>query len=357
MPLFLVDVNRPSLFGQATATIDDATMARFHTHIYEGCEFGCAYCAGWGTSNRPLNESVRLMPNIAERAATELQTLGPDDVVGIVAESDPYQPAEQRFRRTRAVLTVLAQHAQPVVVMTKSPTVLEDVELLRHIHDRRFAMVVVTLVSHVPDLQNKFEDKVASYAERLTLITALKRQGLPVGVALMPLVPYINDTDYALGIVLQQVAAAGADFVYWDFLEMPNIRHRNRMNDVMVRVGNYPISYLRELYVDGPTIDERYRRERDAAVYRLCDDARISVRLPYEMYRGRFGAAYSVAHLIAQQASRDRLQGRDVLARQGSALAAEVLAGGWPIERLKNHPAYPLFRDSVSTETTKNRVV
>lgn len=357
MPLFLVDVNRPSLFGKLSPAIDDSTMARLHTHIYDGCEFGCAYCAGWGTHARPLNESVRLMPNIAERAAAELAALGADDVIGLVADSDPYQPGEQRYRRTRSVLTVLAEQTHPVVVMTKSPTVLEDVELLQHIHARRFAMVIVTLVTHVPDLQNKFEDKVASFAQRLALIAALKKHGLPVGVALMPLVPYINDTDYALRLVLQQIAAAGADFVYWDFLQIPNIRHRNRMNDVMTRVGNYPVSYLRELYTDGPDIDPRYRSERNAAVYVLAEDARLSVRLPYELYKGRFGAAYTVSHLIAQQASRDTLQGRGVLAQQGSALAEAVRHGEWPLERLKNHPAYPLFRDLVPAGPGKSGVV
>lgn len=357
MPLFLVDVNRPSLFGSPLPTIDDATMARVHTHIYDGCEFGCAYCAGWGTNARPLNESIRMMPHIAERAKAELSQFGPDDVIGLVAESDPYQPAEQRFRRTRSVLTVMAETPHPVVIMTKSPTVLEDVELLQHIHERRFAMVVVTLVSHTPDIQHKLEDKVASSTQRLALVSALKKHGIPVGVALMPLIPYINDTDYALRLVLQQIAAAGADFVYWDYLRMPNMRHRNRMNDEMIRVGNYPISYLRELYTDGPEIDQRYRRERNAAIFQHCDDARMAVRLPYALFRGRFGAAFTVSQIIAQQASRDTLQGRDVLAQQGNALAEAVRRGEWPQERLKNHPAYALFRDVAGSQPTGSGVV
>ena len=121
------------------------------------------------------------------------------------------------------------------------------------------------------------------------------------------------------------------------------------MNDVMVRVGNYPISYLRELYRDGATIDSRYRSERNAAVLRICDDHRLPVRLPYPLFRGRFGPSYTVAQIIAQQSSRDELQGRDVLATQGTQLAEAVRAGEWPIEQLKSHPTYVLFRELVPT--------
>jgi len=357
MPIFLVDVNRPSLFGSPLAAIDDTTMSRYHTAIYDGCEYGCAYCEGWGLLARPLNESVRMMPNIALHATQELALMQPDDVVGLVAESDAYQPAEQRFRRTRSVLTILAAQQRPVVIMTKSPHVLEDIDLLRQIHLQRFAMVIVSVVSHTPDLQSKFEDKVASYAARLAAVTALKKQGIPVGVALMPLVPYINDTDYALTQVIQQVAAAGADFIYWDYLRMPNQRHRNRMNDLMIRVGNYPISYLRELYRDGEAIDARYRAERDAIVMRICDDNRISIRLPYALFRGKFGAAYTISHIIAHQSSRDALQGRDVLAAQGNALAEEVRRGEWPIGRLQSHPTYALFRELMPSSNAGSPVL
>jgi DNA repair photolyase len=357
MPIFLVDVNRPSLFGPPLASIDDATMARYHAAVYDGCEFGCAYCEGWGLVARPLNESVRMMANMTEHAAQELALMQPDDVIGLVSDSDAYQPAEQRFRRTRLVLRALADKPHPVVIMTKSPTVQEDIELLAEIHAKRFAMVIVTVVSHTPDIQHKFEDKAASFAQRMATVSALKKRGIPVGVALMPLVPYINDTDYALTQVIQHVAAAGADFVYWDYLRMPNVRHRNRMNDVMIRVGNYPISYLRELYREGTTIDPRYRSERDAAVLRICDDHRVSVRLPYPLFRGRFGASYTVSHIIAHQSSRDALQGRHVLAAQGIALAEAVRDGEWPIERLKNHPTYALFRELVPSSNTGSPVL
>ena len=357
MPIFLVDVNRSSVFGRPLQTIDDATMSRYHAAIYDGCEFGCAYCEGWGLVPRPLNESVRLMPQIAQHAQAEVAVMHRDDVIGLVADSDAYQPAEQRYRRTRSVLTVLAERPHPVVIMTKSPFVLDDIELLQQIHAARFAMVIVSIVSHTPDIQHKFEDKVASFAQRLGLVTALKNAGIPVGVALMPLVPYINDTDYALTQVIQQVAAAGADFLYWDFLRMPNLRHRNRMNDVMVRVGNYPISYLRELYRDGATIDSRYRSERNAAVLRICDDHRVPVRLPYPLFRGRFGPSYTVAQIIAQQSSRDVLQGRNVLAEQGRLLAEAVRAGEWPIEKLKSHPTYALFRELVPTSGAGSAVL
>ena len=130
MPLFVVDVNRTQLFGAPLPRIDAHTLASYASHIYEGCEYGCNYCDGWGRHLRPYNEQIRLMPDIAHAASAELATIDRRAVIGLTAESDAYQPAEQQYRRTRSVLRVLAEHGQPTVIMTKSPHVLDDIELL-----------------------------------------------------------------------------------------------------------------------------------------------------------------------------------------------------------------------------------
>ena len=99
------------------------------------------------------------MPDIAPAASAELATINRRAVIGLTAESDAYQPAEQHYRRTRSVLRVLAAHGQPTVIMTKSPHVVDDIELLTEIHQRSLALVMVTVMSHVVDVQNKLEDK------------------------------------------------------------------------------------------------------------------------------------------------------------------------------------------------------
>ncbi|MBM4412671.1 MAG: radical SAM protein [Chloroflexi bacterium] len=347
MPVYLIDQHRASVFGTPISHIDDITLARYHAAIYDGCEFGCDYCTGWSKSMRSLTESVRMMPNIAIRAKEELAVMHRDDVIGLTADSDPYQPAEPTYRRTHHVLQMCVEAQHPVVIMTKSPLVLQDIDLIQQLHHDRFAMVIVTIISHNVDVQSRFEHKSPSTVERLALVRELKKYDIPVGVALQPLIPYVNDTDYALKRLLQMIRDAGADFVYWDYLTIVNSRHYQRINESLVWMGNYPPSYLRDLYGTDNVINRAYRQERNQMLLQLCDSFQLPIRLPFSYFAQRFPVARAVAYLLAQHASRDELMGRDVLATQGRDLAQRVLAGDWPLDLLQKHPSYPVFQPLV----------
>lgn len=343
MPVYLIDQNRPSVFGAPISYIDDATMARYHSTIYDGCEFGCDYCTGWSQSMRSLTESVRMMPNIAVRAKEELATMNRDDVIGLIADSDPYQPAEPTYRRTHHVLQMCVEAKQPLVIMTKSPLVMNDISLIQQLHRDCFVMVIVTIISHNADVQSRFEHKSPSTDERIALIRQLKRHDIPVGVALQPLIPYVNDTDYALKRLLAMMSDAGADYVYWDYLKILNSRHYQRINESLVWMGNYPPLYLRDLYGSNTNINRSYQTERNQVLLQLCDSIQMPIRLPFSYFAQRFSVPRVVSYLLAQHASRDDLMGRDVLARQGRDLAQRVLDGEWPLAVLQKHPSYPLF--------------
>lgn len=343
MPVYLIDQNRPSVFGSPIVGIDDTTLSQYHSAIYDGCEFGCDYCTGWSMSMRSLTESVRMMPNMAIRAKAELATMHRDDVIGLIADSDPYQPAESMYHRTRTVLKVCAEAQRPVVIMTKSPLVMDDIDVIKQLHTDRFAMVIVTIISHNADVQSRFEHKSPSTDDRLALIRQLKRYDIPVGVALQPLIPYVNDTDYAIKRLLEMVSVAGADFVYWDYLRVVNSRHYQRINESLMWMGNYPPSYLRDLYGTDNVINQAYRNERNQVLLQLCDSFQLPIRLPFSYYATRFSRERSVAYLLAQHASRDDLMGRDVLAEQGRELAQRVFNGEWPMSVLQKHPSYPVF--------------
>jgi DNA repair photolyase len=347
MPLFVVDVNRTQLFGAPLPRIDATTLASYTSHIYEGCEYGCNYCDGWGRHLRPFNEQIRLMPDIAHAASAELATINRRAVIGLTAESDAYQPAEQHYRRTRSVLRVLAEYGQPTVIMTKSPHVVDDIELLIQIQQQSLALVMVTVMSHVADVQNKLEDKNISTLERLATVTRLKKAGLPVGVVIQPLIPYLNDTDYALTHLIEMIVAAGADFVHWDYIYTLNQRHRNRVYEALARIGNYPPSYMRNLYRDGMTIDRAYQQERNSALTRICDDVKLPVHPPYSLFAQRLDPRNELELAILHQARRDMLQGRDTLAIIGQSLATKIAAGDLPMQELRNYAHYILIRPAL----------
>lgn len=347
MPMFVVDVHRANLFGSPLARIDAITLARYTSHIYEGCEYGCNYCDGWGRHLRPFNEQIRLMPEIANVAMSELATIHRSAVIGLTAESDAYQPAEQLYHRTRSVLRVLADCGQPTVIMTKSQHVVDDIELLTQIHQHSFAMVMVTIISHMPEVQSKLEDKNVATIERLATVTRLKKAGIPVGVVIQPLIPHLNDTDYAFMRLVEMIVAAGADFVHWDYVNVLNQRHRNRLFEALARIGNYPPRYMSTLYHEGKTIDRPYEKERNLALTRICDDAKLPVHPPYSVFAKRLDPRDELELVISHQVRRDRLQNRDLSVSIGEMLATHIAEGAFSVQELRNYAHFLQIRPAV----------
>jgi len=329
-------------------TVNEFYLSSYTLSIYTGCELGCPYCDSWAYTERPLNETVRVPVDLPQRLADELDAVDPGDLIAITALSDPYQPAEQNYRLTRQTLAVLAERGQPTLLLTKSPMVLDDVPLLQRIHRQSLAVVMTTIVTMDPHLSEKLEGKAPPPALRLEMLSEIKRAGLPVGVALLPIMPYINDTDYALRGMLRACAEAGVDFVVWDYLHLPNERHRSRVTEMLTRVGSYPASYYRDIYRGGPMVDPLYRQDRDAELLTRCDGLGLEVRAPHSLFAGRLSPANEAALLLKHAAFRDRVQGRDRVAALHRQLADQVYAGAVDRAALRQSPLYHTLVDVLS---------
>ncbi|NJN16052.1 MAG: radical SAM protein [Oscillochloris sp.] len=308
-------------------TINEFFLSSYTLSVYTGCEIGCPYCDSWVYSERPLNETIHVPIDLPQRIAEELETVDRGDLIAISALSDPYQPAEQNYRLTRQTLQILADRGQPTMVLTKSPMVLEDLALLRRINEQSLALVMTTLVTVDPHLALKLEGKAPPPGLRLEMLAELKQAGIPVGVALVPVMPYLNDTEHALRSVLRACAETGVDFVVWDYLHIPNERHRIRVHEILARVGSYPNSYYRDIYGGRSQVDPRYRRDRDRALITRCDGLNLEIRAPHQLYAGKLSAHNEAALLLKHAAFRDRIEGRDRSAQSHRQLADEIYAG------------------------------
>lgn len=326
-------------------TINEFYLSAYTLSIYTGCELGCPYCDSWVFSERPLNETVRVPVDLPQRLASELEAVEPGDLIAISALSDPYQPAEQNYRITRQALSVLAERGQPTLLLTKSPTVMEDVALLQRINQQSLAIVMTTIVTMDPHLSEKLEGKAPPPALRLETLAELKRAGLPVGVALLPIMPYINDTDYALRAMLRACAEAGVDFVVWDYLHIPNERHRSRIGEILTRVGSYPASYYRDIYRGQPQVNALYRQDRDTELLNRCDGLGLEPRAPHKLFAGRLSPRNEAALLLKHAAFRDRVQGRERVAQLQRELADQVYNGRIDHRALRESPLYPTLRE------------
>lgn len=332
--------------------INEYFLSAYTMSIYTGCELGCPYCDSWVYSERPLNETIAIPVDLPQRLAAVLPSIDRGDLIAISALSDPYQPAEQTYRITRQVLQLFAEHNQPCLVMTKSPLVLEDRALLQKINEQSLAIVVTTLLTLDQHLAVRLEGRAPSPQLRLEMIAELKRAGIPVGVALLPIMPYINDSNLNLRRVLHACAEAGVDFVVWDYLHIPNERHRHRINVLLSQLGSYPPRYYRDMYRDQATVNPLYRQDRDRELLARCDEVGLAPRAPHHIFAGKLSPRNEAALLLRHAAFRDRVQGRDRLAQLHRELADAVYRGRFRAADLRQSPLYPTLEPLLGLSAT-----
>jgi len=194
---------------------------------YRGCEHGCVYCYA-----RPTHSYLNLSPgldfetriiakvNAAERLRETLASRSYEPMsLNIGSATDAYQPAERRLRITRSVIEVLAQAAHPFSIITKSALIERDLDLIAPMARRGLAAVYVSVTTLDPELARVMEPRAASPQRRLRTIETLARAGVPVGVSVSPVIPFLNEPE--LERVLEAAAAAGATSAFSIVLRLP----------------------------------------------------------------------------------------------------------------------------------------
>jgi DNA repair photolyase len=194
---------------------------------YRGCEHGCIYCFA-----RPTHSYLNLSPgldfetrivakvNAAERLRAELAAPGyRPRLLNIGSATDAYQPAERRLRITRGVLEVLAEAQHAFGLVTKSAGVERDLDLIGPMGRAGLAAVYVSLTTLDAELARRLEPRAAAPRRRLRTLEALARAGVPVGVSVSPLIPFLNEPE--LERLLQAARDAGAQAAFGIVLRLP----------------------------------------------------------------------------------------------------------------------------------------
>ena len=194
---------------------------------YRGCEHGCIYCFA-----RPTHSYLNLSPGLdfetrviaKVNAAQKLreafaQPRYQPAALNIGSATDAYQPAERRLRITRSLIEVLHECRHPFSLVTKSSGVERDLDLIAPMAQRRLAAVYVSVTTLDGALARIMEPRAAAPARRLRTIERLARAGVPVGVSVSPLIPFLNEPE--LERILEAAAAAGASSAFAIVLRLP----------------------------------------------------------------------------------------------------------------------------------------
>jgi DNA repair photolyase len=194
---------------------------------YRGCEHGCIYCFA-----RPSHSYLNLSPGLdfeskifAKMNAPELlrrELARPSYVpepIALGVNTDAYQPCERELRITRRVLEVLHDCGHPVGLITKSSLIERDIDLLAPMAAKHQAAACVTITTLDPEIARTLEPRAAAPARRLRTIRTLSEAGIPVGVSIAPVIPFVTEPD--LERVMEAALEAGAHSASYIVLRLP----------------------------------------------------------------------------------------------------------------------------------------
>jgi DNA repair photolyase len=227
---------------------------------YMGCAHRCTFCYVRHfeqRADRPGDDrygrSIRVKTNIAGVLRRELaRPSWRRGEVSIGAATDPYQPAEGRYRLTRSCLVELATARTPFSIITRGPLVVRDVDVLRHASQRVRAAVYVSVPTLDERVWRTTEPGTAPPRRRLDVVGRLAAAGITVGVAVAPVLPGISDRPEQLADVVRAARSAGAGSIWAAALHLrPGTREH----------------FLEALARDWPEELERYHRLYDGRAY------------------------------------------------------------------------------------------
>jgi DNA repair photolyase len=190
---------------------------------YNNCEFNCLYCHTASQKfegRRDFSVPVYAKTNAPQVLARELSMFKRKGIVRLSLSTDPYQPAEKKYRITRQILELLNEKGWPFAIGTKSDLVLRDIDLLEEAAKKSWCCVAVTITTLNENLAKTLEPNAPSPQRRLEVIKTLSDRGITVGLWIIPLIPYVTDSEENMSEVIEAAAKNGAKFVLTGMLDM-----------------------------------------------------------------------------------------------------------------------------------------
>jgi DNA repair photolyase len=205
--------------------LDDYTL-----NLYSSCAFNCLYCYIRGSKyGQNLEDSLSVKMNAIEILDRQLANRAKKNQYGYImlsSATDPYLGIEKKYSLTRSALEMILKHRFPVHIITKSPLVERDFDLL-HAIDRTAILpndlkvspgrgtIISFSFSGIDDAVARiFEPGAPRPSERLETLGRAVSEGFLAGVSLMPLLPHISDTGENLHLLFRTFQARKACYIF-----------------------------------------------------------------------------------------------------------------------------------------------
>lgn len=194
---------------------------------YRGCEHGCIYCFA-----RPTHSYLNMSPGLDFETRIIAKVNAPELLHEALSKpgykprqlcmgtaTDVYQPIERELGITRRIVELLAECEHAFSIVTKSSGVERDLDLIAPMAAKNQVAVYVSVTTLDPHLARTLEPRAAAPHRRLRTIKTLADAGVPVGVSVSPIIPFLNEPE--LERILEAAAEAGASMAFSIPLRLP----------------------------------------------------------------------------------------------------------------------------------------
>jgi DNA repair photolyase len=196
-------------------TTDGWFGTNYTMNIYKGCCHGCIYCDSRSECYRIENfDTVRAKMNALDVISYDLRSKRKKGTVITGSMSDPYNPYERECELSRGALKLIDYYKFGICIDTKSDLVVRDIDILQNISDHSSAFVNFTVTTADDDLCLKIEQSVCPTSKRIAAVKKMTAAGITCGILLMPILPYINDTESNIISIVKMAADAGVKWIY-----------------------------------------------------------------------------------------------------------------------------------------------
>jgi len=280
---------------------------------YRGCEIGCKYCYARYTHVFMELDPQSFEEKIYAKAAPELllrkelARIDRRDYIAMGTATDPYQPAERRFLRTRAILEVFAkERGLHLGITTKSDLILRDLDLLQEIAQHNTLGVHITITTVDERLARLLEPKAPCVELRLGAVRKLRAAGVCVSVFPNPIMPGITDSEESLDRLARAAKEAGAMSFGGGPLFLP---------------GAAQTVFLPFVEREFPALAARYRKTYEKGIY-LSRTYKDALALKMRRIRDRHGLASDA--MISLRESDDGVGSGDVGAHTHARMPVQL---------------------------------
>lgn len=251
--------------------VDSWFLSKAGMNLYRGCQHNCVYCDGRAETYQVKGEfgkDIEVKINALDLLERELRRPSINRQVrqGYLmlggGVGDSYQTVEKTYQLTKKTLEFLKDKNIAIHILTKSTLVERDLELIKEIQMVSPVIVSMSFSSTNDEISRKFEPGVPLPSERLDVLSRFKKENIPIGIFLLPVIPFITDTIDIMKESIQQAKRIDVDFLLFGGMTLKEGRQKEYFYKILrseypSRIVDYENIYKKDKW--GNAIPEYYQ--------------------------------------------------------------------------------------------------